>query len=55
LIFLAFALWATVWSIRSQPVPTLAALATLLVVCAAHVVTTKMDKRVNRTLDEESQ
>jgi APA family basic amino acid/polyamine antiporter len=27
LIFLAFALWATVWSIRSQPVPTLAAAA----------------------------
>jgi APA family basic amino acid/polyamine antiporter len=42
LIFLAFALWATVWSIRSQPVPTLAALATLLVVYAAHVVTTKI-------------
>jgi len=42
LIFLAFALWATVWSVRSQPVPTLAALATLLVVYAAHVVTTKM-------------
>ena len=42
LIFLAFALWATVWSVRSQPVPTLAALATLLVAYAAHVVTTKM-------------
>ena len=42
LIFLAFALWATVWSVRSQPIPTLAALATLLVVYAAHVVTTKI-------------
>ena len=36
LVFLAFALWATVWSISSQPVPTLAALATLLVVYAVH-------------------
>ena len=55
LIFLAFALWATVWSIRSQPVPTLAALATLLLAYAAHAVTTKMDKRVNRTLDKGSE
>jgi APA family basic amino acid/polyamine antiporter len=44
LIFLAFALWATVWSIRSQPVPTLAALATLLVAYAVHAVTTKMEQ-----------
>jgi APA family basic amino acid/polyamine antiporter len=36
LVFLAFALWATVWSIRSQPIPTLAALATLLIVLLAH-------------------
>ena len=43
LIFLAFALWATVWSIRSQPVPTLAALATLLLVYVAHAVTTRMN------------
>jgi len=40
LIFLAFALWATVWSISSQPVPTLLALATLLIVYAGHAVTT---------------
>lgn len=40
LIFLAFALWATVWSISSQPVPTLLALATLLIVSAGHAVTT---------------
>lgn len=39
LIFLGFALWATVWSIRSQPVPTLAALGTLLLAYAAHAVT----------------
>ena len=44
LIFLAFALWATVWSARSQPVPTLAALATLLLAYAVHAVTTKMEK-----------
>jgi basic amino acid/polyamine antiporter, APA family len=41
LIFLAFALWATVWSISSQPVPTLLALATLLIVYAVHRVTSK--------------
>ena len=39
LIFIAFALWSTVWSIRSQPVPTLAALGTLLLAYAAHAVT----------------
>ena len=55
LIFLAFALWATVWSIRSQPVPTLAALATLLAACAAHVVTTMRNKRVNHTVDKGSE
>ena len=31
LIFLAFALWATVWSVRAQPLPALAVLATLFV------------------------
>jgi APA family basic amino acid/polyamine antiporter len=55
LIFLAFALWATVWSIRSQPVPTLAALATLLVVYGAHAVTTVMNKRVNHAVDKGSE
>ncbi|HSQ20635.1 MAG TPA: hypothetical protein VLR92_09695, partial [Blastocatellia bacterium] len=39
LIFIGFALWSTVWSIRSQPVPTLAALGTLLLAYAAHAVT----------------
>jgi|GEM_PF-141993 len=34
LIFLGFALWATVWSIRAQPIPALAVLATL---CAGYV------------------
>ena len=42
LVFLAFALWATVWSIRAQPIPTLAALATLLIVYTAHAATEKM-------------
>jgi APA family basic amino acid/polyamine antiporter len=42
LIFLAFALWVTVWSIRSQPVPTLAALATLLIVYVAHAAPGKI-------------
>ena len=54
LIFLAFALWATVWSIRSQPVPTLAALATLLVAYAAHIVTTIRKKRINTNVDNGS-
>lgn len=31
IIFLGFALWATVWSIRAQPIPALAVLATLFV------------------------
>ena len=53
-IFLAFALWATVWSIRSQPVPTLAALATLLVAYAAHIVTTIRKKRINTNVDNGS-
>ncbi len=43
LIFLAFALWVTVWSIRSQPVPTLAALGTLVLAYTAHAVTTRMN------------
>jgi len=48
LIFLAFALWATVWSIRSQPVPTLAALGTLVLAYAAHAVATmRMEKHIS--------
>lgn len=45
LIFLAFALWATVWSIHSQPIPTLAALATLLLAYGVHAVTTMRNRR----------
>jgi basic amino acid/polyamine antiporter, APA family len=55
LIFLAFALWATVWSIRSQPVPTLVALATLLVAYAAHAATTMRDKKVSTAGRHESE
>jgi basic amino acid/polyamine antiporter, APA family len=55
LIFLAFALWATVWSVRSQPVPTLAALATLLLAYAVHAVTTKRNNRVDHTVDRGSE
>ncbi len=38
LIFLAFALWATVWSVRAQPIPALAVLATLLVGYIAYAI-----------------
>jgi APA family basic amino acid/polyamine antiporter len=46
LIFLAFALWATVWSIRSQPVPTLAALGTLLLAYGVHAIARMRTKKV---------
>ena len=38
IIFLAFALWAMVWSIRAQPIPALAVLATLLAGYIAYAI-----------------
>jgi basic amino acid/polyamine antiporter, APA family len=48
-IFLAFALWATVWSIRAQPIPALAVLATLLVGYIAYAIR-EMKIRMESTL-----
>jgi APA family basic amino acid/polyamine antiporter len=37
-IFLAFALWSTVWSVRAQPIPALAVLATMLAGYLAYAI-----------------
>jgi APA family basic amino acid/polyamine antiporter len=47
-IFLAFALWSTVWSVRAQPIPALAVLATMLAGYIAYAIRERKTRTTSR-------